>query len=362
MKLFGIFLVCLVVFGVSTQGREEESNEISIVMVGDALLHKSVYEDARAVAQKSTDSKDSKNFDFTPMLQHIAPLVEDYDLRFYNQETILGGESLGLSSYPTFNSPQEFGDCMLNLGFNLVSLANNHTLDKGEKGVRAMLEYWNKKRAENKDLLTAGSFESADSRAKIEVREKNGIKYALLAYTYGTNGIPLPQGKEYLVNVYTKEMLKHDIAQVREKVDLLIVSMHWGVEYEFVPNKEQRELARFLSKQGVNLIIGTHPHVLQTIEKIDDTLVIYSLGNFLSGQKDISTRIGALVSLKAHKDSKQKITFSDIRAELIYTKSNNWREFVLYPFSLLNEAILPDYKALQAQYMGILQNGGVIKE
>ncbi|WP_394954659.1 CapA family protein [uncultured Helicobacter sp.] len=320
-------------------------DSLKIVMVGDALLHKSVYEDART---------DEGAYDFTPMLDLIAPLIKSYDVRFYNQETILGGTELGLSTYPAFNSPQEFGDSMLKLGFNLVSLANNHTLDRGEKGVRAMLMYWRDAESKRSDLLTAGSYENARDRATPRIMTKNGITYTMLAYTYGTNGIPIPQGKEYLVNVYTKQMLLEDIKAVRPKVDLLIVSMHWGIEYEHVPSNEQRELARFLAQNGVDIIIGNHPHVIQPIEIIDNTFVIYSLGNFLSGQKGLAKNIGALIGLSLHKTKEGKIIFDDIQSELIYTHSTQGAHFRLYPFSQLTQSLLPNHKQIQKDYEAIL--------
>lgn len=337
MKKIFLLVACCVIHLVA-------SDSLKIVMVGDALLHKSVYDDAFT----------QDRYDFAPMLESIAPLVESYDVRFYNQETILGGTQLGLSTYPNFNSPQEFGDAMLALGFNLVSLANNHTLDRGEKGVRAMLEYWRTKDHSISDLLTAGSYESKQSRATPRIMRKNGITYTMLAYTYGTNGIPLPEGKEYLVNVYTKQMLLEDIKSVRDKVDVLIVSMHWGIEYETTPSKEQREFARLLANNGVDIIIGNHPHVIQPIEIIDNTFVAYSLGNFISGQKGLAKNIGALIGLSLHKTKEGKIIFDNIESELIYTHSTQGKNVRLYPFSKLNETLLPNYKAIQKEYNAIL--------
>ncbi|MDD7346816.1 CapA family protein [Helicobacter equorum] len=337
MKKIFLLVACCVIHLVA-------SDSLKIVMVGDALLHKSVYDDAFKQGR----------YDFAPMLESIAPLVESYDVRFYNQETILGGTQLGLSTYPNFNSPQEFGDAMLALGFNLVSLANNHTLDRGEKGVRAMLEYWRTKEHSISDLLTAGSYESKQSRTTPRIMHKNGITYTMLAYTYGTNGIPLPEGKEYLVNVYTKQMLLEDIKAVRDKVDVLIVSMHWGIEYETTPSKEQREFARLLANNGVDIIIGNHPHVIQPIEIIDNTFVAYSLGNFISGQKGLAKNIGALIGLSLHKTKEGKIIFDNIESELIYTHSTQGKNIRLYPFSKLNETLLPNYKAIQKEYNAIL--------
>lgn len=368
----------------------KDSNEITLIMGGDALLHTSVYKDAEYDCKvkpnkilfmedsinsnlrndffnnnlesktQNTESKkqpaakidlDSKNmcYDFSPMFEMIKPYIARYDLAFYNQETILGGKEMGLSSYPNFNSPKEFGENMLSLGFNLISLANNHTLDRGENAILESIKFW-----KDKDVLTAGSYNSLEERNKIKIYKKNGITYTMLAYTYGTNGIPLPKGKEYLVNVYTKEMLAKDIAEARSKVDLLIISMHWGVEYVFKPTNEQEELAKFLSQNGADIIIGNHPHVIQPIEMINNTLVIYSLGNMISAQKGTEKKIGAFVDVKITKNG-NKITFENINADLIYTYYNNkFQDFKIYPLAFLNDNILPNYRNIFKDYVKIL--------
>ncbi len=320
------------------------AKELNLIMAGDALLHSTVYKDAK---------QEDGSYDFSSMLTALKPVVEKYDLAFYNQETILGGVKLGLSTYPNFNSPQEFGDNMLSLGFNLISLANNHTLDTGERAVRSSLAYW-----EEKPVLTAGSYNSFLERNTPKIEQKNGIKYALLAYTYGTNGIPLPKGKEYLVNVYTKAMLEKDIKAIRSQVDFLMVSMHWGIEYDFIPSKEQRDLAKFLADLGVDLIIGTHPHVVQPAEWIGDTLVYYSLGNLISGQRGTNKRIGMLGSVHITKIQDGKVKLSNPRAELIYTYYNpHFKDFKLMWFDELNNTILPNYKEIYKQYTHIITQG-----
>ncbi|CAM3281673.1 CapA family protein [Helicobacter labetoulli] len=319
-------------------------SKLTLIMGGDALLHASVYNDAK---------QENGNYDFSPMLKALEDVIPKYDLAFYNQETILGGKELGLSTYPAFNSPQEFGDNMLSLGFNLVSLANNHTLDRGEKAVRSSLAYW-----KDKPALTAGSYESFQTRNAPKILEKNGIKYALLAYTYGTNGIPVPKGKEYLVNVYTKAMLENDIKAIRKQVDLLIVSMHWGIEYEFEPSAEQKKYAKLLADLGVDLVIGTHPHVVQPVEYIGDTLVFYSLGNLISAQKGTNKRIGMLGSVEIEKLENGKVAIKNPKAELVYTYYNSrFRDFKLMWFSELNNTILPDYKKIYKQYTNIITQG-----
>ena len=206
-----------------------EEYTTNLIMVGDALVHESLYKDAYK-------NGDNKTYNFKPYLELIKEKVSNYDIAYYNQETILGGTSIGLSTYPAFNSPQELGDAMIDAGFNLVSLATNHTLDRGEKGALLSREYWNKQES----VQAIGSYSSNEEKENIEskILTSNNITYAMLNYTYGTNGIPVPSGKDYLVNLWDdtnnyegyKEKVKSDVNSLRDKVDVLIVAMHWGRE------------------------------------------------------------------------------------------------------------------------------------
>ena len=205
-------------------------SRLSFVAVGDALIHQGVYNAARA---------DDGAFDFSPMLRLVKDRIARHDLAFYNQETILGGVELGLSTYPCFNSPREVGDAFLDTGFNLVSLANNHTLDRRENGVLRSLEYW----SEKESVLTAGSYSTHEDRDEIRTVEVNGITCAFLAYTTLTNGLRPPEGKAYYVNVYDPEKVRMDVEKARAVADVIIVSMHWGSEYVFTPTKAQTEIA-----------------------------------------------------------------------------------------------------------------------
>lgn len=326
-----------------------KTSKLSLVMVGDALLHGSVYRDAYK----------NGTYDFSSQLELIKPIIQKYDLAFYNQESILGGTQLGLSDYPTFNSPQEFGDAMIDTGFNLVSLANNHTMDRGEKAVLSSCEYW-----KTKDVLTAGSYSNAEEANEIKIKEKNGIKYTLLAYTYGTNGIKVPEGKDYLVNIYSDEKAKADIEKVRDKVDLLMVSMHWGSEYQTEPTETQKKQAEFLASLGVDIIIGTHPHIIEPITYINDTLVIYSLGNFISAQStnnDYNTMTELMTSvdvIKEEKDGQATIKLDNLNNELLfnyYQKGSRWTNFKVVPFSMMNETYNSDYKRLYDKYSAVVK-------
>lgn len=350
---------------------QESTTSLSLVMVGDNLIHSSVYKDAKRLAG-------GNGYDFKPIIEYVKEKTKNYDLAYYNQETVLGGTELGVSDYPTFNSPQEAGDAMLDAGFNLVSLATNHTMDRGEKAVLSSNEYWKKHEDE---ALAVGTYSSTEERNKVQIREKNGIKYAMLSYTYGTNGINVPKGKEYLVNVWPtdlslndpsrdkayqeyKKQVKKDIEAVRDQVDVLLVAMHWGVEYTHNPTEYQKDSAKFLADNNVDIVIGAHPHVIQPVTWIDDTLVIYSLGNFVSAQlqdQNYNKMVGLMTSLnitKTVKDGKSSIKIDNVQNELLFTYYNktSWSNFKVIPFSNKNIGkYLPNYKSVYETYKKVVQ-------
>ena len=308
-------------------------------------------------------------YDFRSIFDEIKPIVSKYDIAYYNQETILGGSEIGLSSYPAFNSPYEVGDAMIDTGFNMVSLATNHTMDRGEGAILNSRRYWDSK----SDVLAVGSYSSFDDRNKIDIREVNGIKYTIINYTYGTNGINVPSSKEYLVNVWPtdlrindpsidtkyqeyKSVVEEDIKRVRDKVDLLIVAMHWGVEYTHEPTSYEKDMASFLAGLGVDVIIGTHPHVIQPVTYIDNTLVIYSLGNFLSAHEvvNISNRVGLMTSVDVILDD-GGIKLSNLNNELLYTYyTDNYTDFKIIPFSKIDSSYLSNYKDVYDKYKAVV--------
>ena len=347
----------------NTSEKEENEYSINLIMGGDALIHDKLY----------NAYKTSNGYDFRPIFTYLKEYLNGFDLAYYNQETVLGGSEIGLSSYPAFNSPYEVGDALIDTGFNIVSLATNHTLDRGEKAVLNSINYW-----KDKDVLTAGSYSSFDERDDVIIKEINNIKYTLLNYTYGTNGISVPSGKEYLVNIWPcsgnnpdndtkyqeyKEVVKKDIERVRNKVDVLMVAMHWGVEYTHVPTAYQKDIAKFLSDNGVDIIIGSHPHVVMPVTWIGDTLVIYSLGNMISAQEtkvDENTTIGLLTSIKITKtvdESSTSIKLSNLNNELIYTYYENYTNFKVIPFSHPDiKTHLKDYERLYTKYSSIVKD------
>ena len=320
------------------------SNELSMVMVGDCLIHRFVYTDA---------ANGDGTYSFAKMFTEVSDLIKDHDLAYYNQESNIGGKELGLSAYPRFNSPEEIGDDMVNLGFNLVSLANNHTMDKGEKGVLNSVAFWKTKPG----VYWTGEASSFEERENnIKVVEKNGIRYVFLSYTTVTNGLLPPTGKEYLTNIYSKEKVQNDINKVKDKVDFIIVAMHWGEEYTTNPTAGQKQIAKDLASMGVNLVIGNHAHSLQPVEMIDDTLVFYALGNFIAGQDTPDKQTGSLVTLNVKKDKNtNKITFNNIKANIIYTYfQSGGRNFKVYPYTKLNNSLLNNYQSYYNKYKSVL--------
>jgi poly-gamma-glutamate synthesis protein (capsule biosynthesis protein) len=198
------------------------------------------------------------------------------------------------------------GDALIDAGVDIVSTANNHSLDKGEKGLKASLDY-----LDQIGLPHVGTSRSANERQTLKIMNINGIKAAYLSYTYGTNGIPVPEGKDYLVNLIDKPFMQEEIHRAKNEADIVVMSLHWGNEYQLQPTDEQKELAKYLVDEGVDIIFGHHPHVLQPMEWIEakdgrKSLVVYSLGNFLSGQMRDYKDIGGLATVHITKYIDQK--------------------------------------------------------
>ena len=336
--------------------KEPKDYSARLFMVGDALIHDCVYTDAKRQGNGS--------YDFKPMIENIKAISSKYDLAYYNQETILGGTAMGLSHYPRFNSPHEVGDAFIDAGFNMVSLATNHTMDRGETGVINSVNYWKSKKDK---AVYSGQWISHEERAyeTSQIYEKNGIKYAFFSYTTWTNGLSTPKGKEYLNNVYSDELAYADISKVRDLVDVVIVAMHWGTEYSHGVSAEQTKIANYLSSIGTDIIIGAHPHVVEPVEYINNgkTFVIYSLGNVVSAQIGNERLTGLMmeITIKKHVDENDNVTITleNPRAELIYTKyyTNPYcNNFKVYTYPQLNNSILPNYEALYGKFKNIVSS------
>lgn len=259
---------------VPTQTPEPEPVEVSIVMVGDILLHTPLEEAAK---------QEDGSYDFTALFANTREEIAAADLAIVNQEVIIGGEELGISGYPSFNAPYAIGDALVETGFDVICHATNHALDKGRKGLLNCLNFW-KNNYPEVDVLGINSDE--EEQETIYMYEKDGIRIAILNYTYGTNGIALPEDMPYGVNLLEEEKVIADIRRAEELADFTIVCPHWGTEYRLEPSATQRYWVELFLENGVDLVIGTHPHVIEPIEweKDEETgqemLIYYSLGNY----------------------------------------------------------------------------------
>ena len=318
----------------STPQRTKPPIQVELLAVGDNLIHEPIYNEAKEITN-------NKGYDFGPAYSRVEDLIKKADIAFINQETPLGGTTLGISAYPHFNSPQELGDHMAAIGFDVINHANNHILDKREAGLKATLDFWKK----YKDIKVIGAYATKEDSEKIQVIEKNGIRFSFIGFTYGTNGMFLKDDSNAVVQYITDEAIITHISEARKISDIVVVSMHWGNEDQFVQSVEQKRLAGVISAAGADVIIGHHPHVIQPIQYIDkpeggETLVVYSLGNFISGQKGAANMLGGLVSIVFEKIDNSKdpnlnlISITKVKFIPLVTHYNNkFRDLAIYPFS-----------------------------
>lgn len=263
---------------VQPAAEEETVQQITLVMVGDVLLHTPLQE-------SGLQADGSYNYDH--FFSHTKDLIAGADLALVNQEVILGGTELGLSGYPAFNGAFEVGDALVKAGFDVVLHATNHALDKGETGLLNCLNFWETSYPQIAVLGIHDSQESQDNN--IWLYEQEGVTIAILNYTYGTNGIDLPQ--PYMVDLLEEERVTADLQRANELADFVIVAPHWGTEYTHTPSQEQERWTQLFLENGVDLVLGTHPHVIQPVEWLEDgegnqMLVYYSLGNFINFTSD----------------------------------------------------------------------------
>jgi poly-gamma-glutamate synthesis protein (capsule biosynthesis protein) len=269
---------------------EPPPDTLTLVAAGDNLYHD-------VMIRPSNKKNNVYNFDDHYVL--VKPLIESADIAFVNQETLLAGERFGFSGYPEFNTPQEVGDALISAGFDVVSHATNHIMDKGEEAVFATMDFWDAR----PEIKYLGIHRTAELRTRQIIIEKNNIKVGFLAYTYGTNWLPIPRDKPYLVSLIDTAVMAKEIDALRPNCDFLVVAMHWGDEYEHTYNRAQKKLAEFLAEHRVDLVIGHHPHVLQPVETVvrsdgGTMLCVYSLGNFISAQIERPRLLGGILYLR----------------------------------------------------------------
>lgn len=289
---------------------EKKDITINMVAIGDIMCHTSNFQDAY--------NSETKSYDFSYVFEDIKDYIKNADIAIGNLETTFAGKDAGYSGYPNFNTPEQLAQNIKDLGVDVVSTANNHSLDKKYNGLVNTLDELDKV-----GLSHTGTYRSVDEQNTILTKNVNGINIAFLSFTYGTNGIPVPKGKEYCINLIDNDLILDQIAKAKAtNPDLICVNMHWGVEYQLKQNATQENLADFLFKNGVDIIFGSHPHVLEPMEKrtitmddgtTKDGFVIYSLGNFMSGQVSENTQNTIILQLKITKHVDDgKITIDDV--------------------------------------------------
>lgn len=286
----------------------KEDTHFTMSVIGDIMCHNSQYKDAYI---SSTGT-----YDFSYVFEDIKEYVSSADISIGNLETTFAGKDRGYSNYPRFNTPEQLAYNLKDFGIDVLSTANNHSMDTNYNGVVSTLNY-----LDDAGISHVGTNTSWYDQNEILIKEVNGIKIAFLAFTYGTNGIPVPTEKAFAVNLINDDLILKQISLAKEQnPDLICASMHWGTEYQTKQNAEQERLANLLFTNGVDVILGSHPHVLQPMEKKSITLedgttkdcfVIYSLGNFMSGQTKANTRNSVILNMSFTKDGETEITTID---------------------------------------------------
>ncbi|MEE1190923.1 MAG: CapA family protein [Blautia sp.] len=277
--------------------KEQEEHTIEFLAVGDNIAH-------QAIRESGMQEDGVWNYDH--VYQYVKEDVEAADLALVTQETVFVEDRNQVSGYPSFGTPPEFGDALVNTGFDVVAHATNHIMDKGTKSIEYTMDWWKDNHPETEIL---GIHESKEAAEKISVIKCKKLKLAMLNYTYGLNGIELPSDKQYLVDVFDEDKAREDIKKAKELADVVIAVMHVGVEYDMDVDEETQQWVDIFLEEGVDIVIGSHPHVVRTMETLTGEdghkmLVYYSLGNFTSTQNDLPSLLGAMAKITIRKDMK----------------------------------------------------------
>ena len=308
-------------------------------MVGDVLLH-------TPVSQSGLQKDGTYNYDY--LFKFIKKKVKSSDVAMLNEEVLLAGSKFGISGYPQFNGRFEVGDSIEKAGFDVVLHATNHSMDKGKAGLISDLNHW--KEAHPK-LKVVGMYLTKKAANKITYVKKNGIKIAILNYTYGTNGLPLPSDMPFAVNLMTEAKVKADVKKAKKNADFVIVCPHWGTEYQDGIDSYQKKWTDIFLKLKVDLVIGAHPHVIEPVKWVSDKkghkmLVYYSLGNFVNstarrGAGTYRQYLGGMADVTLEKTEDGKTSIKEAKFIPMITHYGQDRKITTYFFK--------DYSAKKAK-------------
>lgn len=302
-----------------------QTHQVKMLFAGDAMQHKSQIEDARMK---------EGGYDYTQYFTEVEEDIKRADLAVVNLEVTLGGKPH--TGYPTFSAPDEFAKSLKDAGFNVFLTANNHSVDRGKKGIERTIKV-----LDSLDIVHTGTFKDSLERDIYYplLMLKDGIRIAMLNYTYGTNGIPVP--KPNIVNLIDTFQIKKDINAAKKLgADIIVTNIHWGDEYVLKQNREQERLANFLVDNGVRLVIGNHPHVVQPVDIRREgdsikSIIVYSLGNYVSGMRTINTSGGMVVNIDISKEPRQAVSIDRFDYSLVWThkpkKDGKYTNFKLLP-------------------------------
>lgn len=313
---------------VTTQATTNAVSSVSLVAVGDNLIHNTLI---------SAGEQEDGSLDYSSFYENIKNDISSADIAVINQETILGGSEFEYTGYPVFNSPWEIGTAAIDAGFDIFTCATNHSLDKGYAGIEQECAFFD----QHPEVVHVGTNDSEEDYNSIIYYEKNSIRFAILNYTYGTNGIPIPESSPWCVNMMDKEKITADVNAAKQNADVIIVFPHWGTENSTSVSDYQREYVQLFSDLGVDIVIGTHPHVLQPVEWVENEttgkkmLVYYSLGNFISHQTSLNQLCGGMAEIKIEKKNGEiSITSAKLVPVVCWYKSSGDKyEFSVYKLS-----------------------------
>lgn len=309
-------------------------SKVTLVAVGDNLIHNTLID---------AGEQENGSRDYTSFYENIKSDISAADIAVINQETMLGGSSFAYAGYPCFNTPWEVGDAAINAGFDIFTCATNHSLDVGYAGIEQECKYFDS----HPEVTHVGTNDSEEDYNSVVYYEKNGIKFAILNYTYGTNGISIPESKPWCVNMMDKEKITADVNAAKQNSDVVIVFPHWGTENSTSVSDYQREYIKLFSELGVDIVIGTHPHVLQPVEWVENEqtgkkmLVYYSLGNFISHQTSLNQLCGGMAQITVEKRGEEiSITSAKLIPVVCWYKSSSGKfSFSVYKLSDYTEEL-----------------------
>lgn len=323
------------------------ATQVDVCMVGDVLLHPSVY---------TSGEQEDGTYDFTNLFANVSDQVSAADIAMCDQETVLGGTELGLSGYPAFNGPQEVGDAEAAAGFNVILHASNHTLDMGYEGLHSELEFW---RTKHPDVTVLGCIDVlSDDPASLDdiyVYEKDGLKVAILNYTYGLGDYSDTEGA---VAMLDEDRVRQDCERANQLADIVIVCPHWGTEGMSEPDDEQTQWAQVFLECGVDVVLGNHPHMLQPVEVLEDDngnqmVCFWSVGNFISGMANEENMVGGLaeVRLERSEDGTCRVSGYGLKPIVSHIDPDNETTYFLsdYTDELAETSKFPDYTPDQIQ-------------